>query len=394
MSARTCLLCGKPLSRIWVGAGDDFCSREHGNQYRLKRGMDRLTETNKVSILMRRRENLRPIASASLPLDSAASRRDFPEVRISAAGETRFPFLRPLSVSSTMRISPVSERYVAPHLPRPAGSSQPRQPDSSLLRFSARKTAPVAPARRAASPVRVPRVRAALLRDRIVGTGSEHRGFGAFRPAGIRAHAGSAGIAPSRIEPPGAACFRNAQCPRGIEASPRTDSPRGLSRGFGFRRPARRSAVCACPLKAHVVVASLASPARRFRYLRETRNGPAAPRAMGRRIATREPVWPLFLARVSIAGIKWPGAVRIGRRRPCLGYAPAVREWGPLWNLSAPAGFPHPRRSLAAPERGMATPCVVALPLAPVRSNGAPHVALAPFAPQNSSFGYKEYQEK
>jgi hypothetical protein len=45
MSARTCLLCGKPLSRIWVGAGD-FCSREHGNQYRLKRGMDRLTETN------------------------------------------------------------------------------------------------------------------------------------------------------------------------------------------------------------------------------------------------------------------------------------------------------------------------------------------------------------
>jgi hypothetical protein len=97
---------------------------------------------------------------------------------------------------------------------------------------------------------------------------------------------------------------------------------------------------------------------------------------------------------VSIAGIKWPGAVRIGRCRPCLGSAPAVREWGPLWNVSGPAGFPHPRRSLAAPERGMATPCVVALPLAPVRSNGAPHVALAPFAPQYSPFGYKEYQEK
>jgi hypothetical protein len=42
----------------------------------------------------------------------------------------------------------------------------------------------------------------------------------------------------------------------------------------------------------------------------------------------------------------------------------------------------------------MATPCVVALPLAPVRSNGAHHVALAPFAPQNSPFGYKEYQDK
>jgi hypothetical protein len=40
----------------------------------------------------------------------------------------------------------------------------------------------------------------------------------------------------------------------------------------------------------------------------------------------------------------------------------------------------------------MAMSCVVAVPLAPVRSNGAPHVALAPFAPQYSPFGYKEYQ--
>src|ERR1039457_4862899 len=87
MSARTCLLCGKPLSRIWVGAGDDFCSREHGNQYRLKRGMDRLTEANKISSLMRRRETPRPITPASLPLDSASSRRDFPGMKIPASGE-------------------------------------------------------------------------------------------------------------------------------------------------------------------------------------------------------------------------------------------------------------------------------------------------------------------
>jgi hypothetical protein len=42
----------------------------------------------------------------------------------------------------------------------------------------------------------------------------------------------------------------------------------------------------------------------------------------------------------------------------------------------------------------MPASCLVAVPLAPVRANGAPHVALAPFAPQNSSFGYKEYEEK
>ncbi len=61
MNARTCLLCGKPLSRIWVGAGEDFCSREHRNQYRLRRGMDRLQEANKVASLMRKRENLKQI---------------------------------------------------------------------------------------------------------------------------------------------------------------------------------------------------------------------------------------------------------------------------------------------------------------------------------------------
>ncbi len=388
------MLCGKPLSRIWVGAGEDFCSREHGNQYRLKRGMDRLTETNKISSLMRRRENPRLITAASLPLDSASSRRGFPEEKIPAAGGTRFPFLRPLSVSSTPRISPVSDRYLEPRLSRLAGASQPRQPDSSLLRFSAGKTARVAPMRRTELPVRIPRARAALLRDRILGTAGEHRGFGAPRHTGIRVHAGFGGMAPARIEPPGAAGFLNNRRPREIQAPQRTGGVQGLSRGFGFRRPARRGAVCVWPLKARGPVAPLLSPARQFLYIRKTSNGPAAPRAMSWRISTRESVCPSFLARVNPTVIQWPGATRIARRSPHNGHAPAVREGGPLWNVSGLAGFSSPRRSLAALVRGMPSPCVVALPLAPVRANGAPHVALAPFNPQNSPFGYKEYQEK
>jgi hypothetical protein len=394
MSVRTCLLCGKPLGRIWVGAGDDFCSREHGNQYRLKRGMDRLTETNKISSLMRRRENPKPITSASLPLDSASTRRDFPELKIAAAGETHFPSLRPLSVSSTPRIAPVSERYVPPRLPPLAGFSEPRRPDSSLLRLSARDTAPVAPARSVALPARIPRARAALLRDRILGTGGEPQWFGALRYAGIRAHAGLGGIAPSRIELPGAACFLNTHRLRGIEAPQRTGKGQGLSRGFGFRRPARRGAVSARPLKARAALASLALPARQFLYVRKTFNGPAAPRAISRSISTHRLVYPSLMARVNATGMKCPSAARIGRRKPYNGPALAVREWGTLWNVFRLAGFPNPRRFAAATERRMPTPCLVALPLAPSRANGAPHVTLAPFAPQNSPFGYKEYQEK
>jgi hypothetical protein len=65
-----------------------------------------------------------------------------------------------------------------------------------------------------------------------------------------------------------------------------------------------------------------------------------------------------------------------------------------VWDVTGLAGLPTPKLCLAAPEWDIATPCVVAVPLAPVRANGAHHVALAPFAPQNSPFGYKEQQDK
>src|ERR1044071_10342634 len=50
MNSRTCLLCGKALSRTG-GSGEDFCSYEHRSQYRLHRGLDRLNETIKPSAL-------------------------------------------------------------------------------------------------------------------------------------------------------------------------------------------------------------------------------------------------------------------------------------------------------------------------------------------------------
>ena len=77
------MLCGKALSRIWARNGEDFCSREHRNQYRLRRGMDRLLEANKVANVMRRRENPRQIPTASLHSTGPASQRGFfdPQLR-------------------------------------------------------------------------------------------------------------------------------------------------------------------------------------------------------------------------------------------------------------------------------------------------------------------------
>jgi len=79
MNGRTCQLCGKPLSRIRVGAGGDFCSREHRNQHRLRCGMDRLMEANQMASLMRRREHLKPLNAMDAHSAAAAHRRPFSE---------------------------------------------------------------------------------------------------------------------------------------------------------------------------------------------------------------------------------------------------------------------------------------------------------------------------
>jgi hypothetical protein len=419
MSARTCLLCGKPLSRIWVGAGDDFCSREHRNQHRLRRGMDRLTEANKISSLMRRRENPRSIAVARLPRDFGASRRGFLGASVPAASGTHFSSLRPLSTSFVPRISSASERYLQPRPPRPAAPSRLRPPDSSFLRFSpvtifdryslqwsrspapeaqcrpakgsAGNAAPVAPQRGAMLPVRIPRARAAPLRDHALGAGGNHRAFSALRHAEIRAHFGSGAAAPPRIEPPSTAGFLKAQSPRRLKAPERTGHVQAISRVFGFRPPALRGALWARPLKARVALAALA---RQFVSTRNALNLTAIPRAIGRGISTRGLLRLPSPVPVKAIGIRWPGAVRIERRSPYNGHAPATREWGSLWDTSGLAGFPNPRTSLSASQCGRLTSRPLTIPLAPARADGAPRVALAPFAPPDSPFGYKEFQDQ
>ena len=77
MSARICLLCGKTLVRIRVCAGGDFCSREHRNQYQLRRGMDCLAEANKVSTLARRRETPKALFGEACVGSSSEARRAF-----------------------------------------------------------------------------------------------------------------------------------------------------------------------------------------------------------------------------------------------------------------------------------------------------------------------------
>src|ERR1035437_2140107 len=114
MNARTCLLCAKPLSRFSVGSGGDFCSRDHRNQYRLRLGMDRLMETNKVASLMRRRENPKHLPVATLLCDSASAPRYSMPARMSPGR----PLIGGVTPDRAALVTPHMDvrRESAPHL--------------------------------------------------------------------------------------------------------------------------------------------------------------------------------------------------------------------------------------------------------------------------------------
>ena len=115
MNARSCQLCGKPLSRLRVGGDGDFCSREHRNQHRLRRGMDRLEEANKVTSLMRRRENPRHISAARLMCNSALEHRAFLEPKQLVLKTGIAAFSPRLSGPAAPRRSPPDPKPAAPN---------------------------------------------------------------------------------------------------------------------------------------------------------------------------------------------------------------------------------------------------------------------------------------
>jgi hypothetical protein len=112
MSAKNCQLCGKTLGRMRVGSDGDFCSREHRNQFRLRKGMDRLQEANQVATLMRRRDNPKKMPVALLLISPAMERRGawksarFPERHAQAGFPVSRPFLFRPRVPGTSRPLP------------------------------------------------------------------------------------------------------------------------------------------------------------------------------------------------------------------------------------------------------------------------------------------------
>src|SRR5690349_24439044 len=127
MSVKTCQLCGKPLSRLRVGADPEFCSKEHRNQFRLRKGMDRLEEVNKVANLMRRRESPKHITLQSLMVASTKTPRGFYETERTQIHTV--PFLRRVQYKKvdTPRITAHADNCIVPKVQEQAGQQSVRR---------------------------------------------------------------------------------------------------------------------------------------------------------------------------------------------------------------------------------------------------------------------------
>src|SRR4051812_10424442 len=166
MSVKTCQLCGKPLSRLRVGADPEFCSKDHRNQFRLRRGMDRLVEVNKVANLMRRRESPKQIAFSNLMCQSAISPRGFYESERTSIHTT--PFNRPVQYGAMEqpRITAHATDCIPPRAGRQAGQTTVRRPNSGKIRIRNINSQPCFPDGRWTLPAHIAQAPARILQQR------------------------------------------------------------------------------------------------------------------------------------------------------------------------------------------------------------------------------------
>ncbi|SPF48384.1 conserved hypothetical protein [Candidatus Sulfopaludibacter sp. SbA4] len=327
MNPRTCLLCGKPLSRIWVGAGEDFCSREHRNQYRLRRGMDRLLEANKVASLMRRREQPKPI-SATLQAGTAAARVTDPApIRLSGSG--------------------IKPRY---------------------------------PASKWSPPVRIPAARSWVQGYRTRAENGEPRECGILRGQ----DSGAARVVLSKgtrqIEPPGATYLEKTRQPRPVRTPGRHGSALRVSASAGFKLPAKRGRHF--PAARHPL-ASMRWPDRLLESDRDVFDRPADSTILRVSFPVRDATGPESPEARRRADMVWPGTMP-GGVGPVESARLTLRGPEAFWSkgeAAAPRPIAHGGQERAAAD-------LVRLPQRLAYGSAARQVAQVTWEPQDSHVGY------
>jgi hypothetical protein len=333
MNAKSCQLCGKPLSRLRVGSDGEFCSREHRNQHRLRAGMDRLEEANKVTSLMRRRENPRHISAARLMCNSALEQRAFLEPRQLVSKTDIGVFAPVLSGPAAPRISGGEDRYQPPRASRMEGTGVSRRAEGARLRINGRANAPQVPPRRQKLLVQISQAPLVALRCQTPAPRTAPRDYGMLRGGPIRVHLGSASLAVAALEPRCKLALDRPTQLRNLKSFALEGNALRVSIGMGFRvaAVARRDFVSQPP-----AVAGLVWPRTPRRVPAEGHDSTAASRSLEIDI-------PMFAARLpEVSGgarraqFVFPGSLSPRRRRPAAGGQPARRATDVTWSVPEP----------------------------------------------------------
>src|ERR1019366_7256625 len=333
MSAKACLLCGKPLGRLRVGGDGEFCSREHRNQHRLRRGMDRLEEANKVTSLMRRRENPRHILAARLMCNSALEQRGFLEPK-PLAPETEIVAYAPvLPGPAAPRVNRGPDRYKPPRATRLPGLGVSRRAAPSRLSIGDRGTMPkVSPPRQKPQGEKIQAPLVSLRCDTPAPT-AVRRDYGMLRRGRIRVHLGNGSLAPGALQPRRAPALDYQTHPRSIRSFALEGNALRVSIGMGFRIAAVdwRSFVSR-PL----AQAGLVWPRTPRRVPQGSQDVAATSRNLEIDIPKFGTRLPAVADRTRPAQFVFPGSLTPRRPLPATGADPTKRSTDVTWRLSEP----------------------------------------------------------
>jgi hypothetical protein len=379
MSAKSCLLCGKPLSRLRVGGDGEFCSREHRNQYGLRRGLNRLAEVDKVSNLMRRRESPKQISAARLMRNSALNSRGFLQSPAYKSTAALAPFAPAFRIPDPPRLSQVVDRYVAPKAAKFKGTMAPRRPDVSRIRISGKASSLELPEPEHKVTAEVPPAPMAGLPCKVPAGFASRRDFALLRQTAIRIHSGNDPAALKTIALPGTAAFGRHLPSANVGAAPVLGKALRVSIGIGFKAPAiRRRTFATRPAMSTALTYSRSLCA----VLPGTRNQTSEPRTLNLRIGRPPACLPAVQDGKRPAQFTYPGPLRPGAQRPRSNGSLQSRSSDIAWILSDPRAGNigiHAATAGFARRNGVH---LCNLTLAPTATNADPHVAFRHFIPQ------------
>jgi hypothetical protein len=383
MNGRNCQLCGKPLSRFTVGSGGEFCSREHRNQFRLRLGMDRLLEANKVASLMRRRENAKAIPAAKLASDCKVLPRSAAPLRLPVRQPAIHSLLPRSAMLEATRIAADSGNPICPRPAADAGRGVARPLETTGF-FASRQVRLVLPPRAIQCPVEIAPAGAVALRPAGAGAPRCPRQPAALGPAAVRTHIGGNGIQLRPLPPSANRCSWEPQRPRRLASSAERGKELRVSGGAGFHLPAAR--IREVPLAAPRTTPLLNSPRPRA-LAAASLPVDAARRPAAVALSARGLFGPVPPASDSRVKFCWPGAIVPGVQ-PALGSAGASRSCQTAWRVAAPRAPRSQFHNAAAHLAASRAPLPFSAPPEPRGIQPVRRLTLVRFEGQDSPFEY------